>query len=66
VNQDFVFGQVGTGLGSRWDEVEEQGGDFPAEVEAKSGRAASGELDGAWALAAVVQGCLGKRKLPLC
>jgi len=49
-----------------WDEVEEQGGGFPAEVEATLGLATLGGLDGAWAFAAVVPGCLGMRKQPLC
>jgi len=66
VNQDFVSWQVETGLGFRWDEVEERGGGFPAEEEATAGRATSGGLDGASALAAAAPGCLGRRKLPSC
>jgi len=54
------------GSGFHWDEEEEQGGGFLAEVEATLGLATSGGLDGAWALAAAVLGCLGRRKLPLC
>jgi len=66
VNQDFVFWLVETGLGFRWDEAEEQGGGFLAEEEGMPGQAASGGWDGAWALAAVARGCLGRRKPPLC
>jgi len=66
VNQDFVFWLVETGLGFRWGEAEEQGGGFLAEEEATLGRAISGGWDGAWALAAVARGCLGRRKPPLC
>jgi len=66
VNQDFFFWQVETGSGFRWDEVEEQGGGFPAEEEESPGRVASGGSDGAWAVAAVAPGCLGRRKRPLC
>jgi len=66
VNQDFVSWQVETGLGFRWDEVEERGGGFPAAEEATTGQATSGGSDGALASAAAAPGCLGRRKLPLC
>merc|ERR1712150_289677 len=67
VNQDFVVWQVETGLGFRWDEVEEQGGGFPAaQAEGTSVQATSGGSGGALALAAVAPGYLGRRKRQLC
>merc|ERR1712130_906485 len=67
VSLDFVVWQVETGLGFRWDEVEEQGGGFPAEqVEVTSVQATSGGSGGALALAAVAPGYLGRRKRLLC